>query len=81
MPLAPDALARRVASLVERRKAMRERAHYFTLDFYRRHRGLPPRYVTRLLPPGAIKGIIVRGEVEFALKRLLKRLIILRKMS
>jgi hypothetical protein len=60
----PRRLQERVAYLVRRRRFIQLEAATFVLDFYRRHRRLPPGYVTVLLSVATVRRIRVRGELE-----------------
>lgn len=60
-------LQERVAYLVRRRRWIRVEAATFALHFYRRHRRLPPGYVTVLLSERTVRRIRVRGELEHLL--------------
>jgi hypothetical protein len=65
--VSPRRLQERVAYLVRRRRWIRIEAATFALDFYRRHRRLPPGYVTVLLTRKTVQRIRVRGELEHIL--------------
>lgn len=67
MPVSPHRLQRRVDFLLRRRARMNAPARAFVLDYYRRHRRLPPAYVTSLLPKSTLRRIQLRGEAEHLL--------------
>jgi hypothetical protein len=68
MPVSPSRLQERVAYLVRRRRWIEREAATFVLDFYRRHRRLPPAYVTVLLPSGTVRSLRLRGEFGHLLR-------------
>jgi hypothetical protein len=65
--VSPRRLQERVAYLVKRRRWIKIEAATFALDFYRRHRKLPPGYVTVLLDGKTVQRIRIRGELEHVL--------------
>jgi hypothetical protein len=67
MPVSPHRLQRRVDFLLRRRAFMSAPAQAFVLAYYRRHRRLPPAYVTSLLPNSTLRRIQLRGEAEHLL--------------
>jgi hypothetical protein len=67
MPVPPHRLQERVDVLLRGRALMRAPARAFVLDHYRRHRRLPPAYVTALLSKAAIRRLWLRGELEHVL--------------
>jgi hypothetical protein len=68
MSASPRSLRRRVSFLLKARPRLRARAAADALDHYRRHRQLPPGYVTRLLTAAAVRRIRLRGEIEHMLR-------------
>jgi hypothetical protein len=60
-------LEARMRALLARRAVLARQAARFVLDFYRRHRRLPAAYVTALLPPQAVRRLVMRGEIEHTL--------------
>lgn len=64
MAIPPRRLSRRVAFLVRQRRQLRAQAPAYVLRYYRRHRRLPPGYVTSLLSKPAVRRIRLRGELE-----------------
>lgn len=65
MPIPPDRLSRRVASLLRQREKLRAQAPAFALQYYREHRRLPPGYVLALLSKATIRRVRLRGEIEY----------------
>ena len=64
----PLSLKKRVRFLLRSRSALRAQAAAHALAHYRRHRRLPPAYVTRLLSAAAVRRIRLRGELEHVLR-------------
>ena len=67
MSLSPLSLKRRVRFLLRTRSKLCAQAAADALDHYRRHRRLPPAYVTRLLSTASVRRIRLRGDIEHAL--------------
>jgi hypothetical protein len=68
MSPSPLSLKKRVRFLLQGRSALREQAAAHALAHYRRHRRLPPAYVTRLLSAPSVRRIRLRGEIEHVLR-------------
>lgn len=64
MAIPSGRLSRRVAFLLHQRRQLRAQAPAYVLRYYRRHRPLPPAYVTSLLSSPTVRRIRFRGEIE-----------------